>query len=220
MTLEPSRHMALPNSGMWLLDFLQVRTRAGALRRHLPPSCAAACSILLCALGQAQDKFYDVRGPSFVIQRAESGEDGGGARRRRRSKARKLVRQQEAGGAAGSGGSSRALRLINRVVQHHPGSIMLLEGGVVDVSEWMEPCGDDAPQPQPPPANTTCTGIVRVEQPEEEAPEVRERNCCAAHAASPREMQRAHLRRARSRSLSRRRTSTLTAARRPGAPRR
>lgn len=114
----------------------------------------------LWLLSYLQDQFYDVRGPTFVIQRVES--EASAVKKPRK---RGLVVPSMA-----SGGRSDTMGLIHKVVRNYPGSItQLLEGATIDLSDYLEPCSDDeegsACTIQ---ANTTCTGIVRMEQPIDE----------------------------------------------------
>lgn len=107
----------------------------------------------MCA--HLQDQFYDVRGDSFVIHRAEFAVPGS-AQKPRRSSAKALTRRED------------PMSLVHKVLWNHPGSIMLLEGEVVDVSDYLDEADDleDLPvEPEPViQPNHTCTGIVMVPQ--------------------------------------------------------
>lgn len=149
-------------------------------------------------LDYLQDRFYDIRGPEFVIRRAET-EVHGSANKVARKKGT-LVVPGSAGDAAGGQQKETALDLIHKVVRNHPGSVTLqLEGATIDISDYLEPWADEDEEEESAAqgegraivANNTCTGIVRVEQEasadeEEEAPEGEELDVFWVNSASPR----------------------------------
>jgi hypothetical protein len=103
------------------------------------PTVCPHCFVAL----PTQDKFYNVQGQGFVIQRAESG--AAGAARKlgksgkalqplRRASSSRSRRSRRSTGSSGSGPLSPEdqLGLIRSAVRQHPmGSVLLLEGATV-----------------------------------------------------------------------------------------
>ncbi|GFH22155.1 predicted protein [Haematococcus lacustris] len=77
-------------------------------------------------LDYLQDRFYNVRGDSFVINRVEASSPG----------AARKCRKAHALSKAAPPSASEQLSMIHQVVRHHPSSVMLLEGGTVDIDQF------------------------------------------------------------------------------------
>ncbi len=107
-----------------------------------------------------QDQWYDVRGPDFIIQRAESGLG---------IEAECVQRLPRKPRHVAPAVKPSTMGLVHRAMRQNPASFMLLEGGVIEVSDFLDAC-DDAEQEHAASVapNTSCTGIVRVADSQEQ----------------------------------------------------
>uniref|UniRef100_A0A7S0X048 DNL-type domain-containing protein n=1 Tax=Chlamydomonas leiostraca TaxID=1034604 RepID=A0A7S0X048_9CHLO len=147
--------------------------RALASANECEPEVARAVPLPsggLWLLDYLQNQFYDVRGDSFVVKRAESEVEGAAPRSRR---VRSIVPNKQ-----------EVLGMIHKAVWHHPERIMLegptvdAEAQSVDITDCLEVVTDEeqAEASRTITPNTTCTGIIMVPQAdaEEERGEIEE----------------------------------------------